>query len=201
MAEPSKDINHWLAAARAGSTDALGQALEGCRAYLLLIAHQELDPALRGKAGASDLVQETLADAVHDFERFEGTSADELRRWLRRLLLNNLVSFIRRYRDADKRDLAREVPLDTETQSDPERGLASTAPSPSKRAMRQEQARAIQQALARLPEEYRQVLLLRFQEDLSFEEIGQRLQLSPNAARKRWARALKRLQQESGDAP
>jgi hypothetical protein len=41
----------WLAAARAGSKEALGQMLADCRAYLLLIAGQELEPDLRAKAG------------------------------------------------------------------------------------------------------------------------------------------------------
>src|SRR5262245_50318676 len=101
----------WLPAARAGSQEALGLALEACRNYLLLIAERELDPDLRAKGGASDLVQETFLEAFRDFSRFHGTSEVELLAWLRQLLLHNLANFARRYRDTAKRQVGREVPL------------------------------------------------------------------------------------------
>src|SRR5258708_4517383 len=112
MNEPAEDAVRWLAAARAGSGEALGQALEACRDYLLLVAGRELDPALRAKGGASDLVQETFLEAHRDFGGFHGSSADELRAWLRRLLLNNLADFTRLYRGTAKRDLGQEVALE-----------------------------------------------------------------------------------------
>jgi hypothetical protein len=40
-----------LESARAGSRSALGDALDACRNYLLLVANQQLDSDLRGKAG------------------------------------------------------------------------------------------------------------------------------------------------------
>src|SRR5438105_7704898 len=62
MAEPAPDAARRLAQARAGSREALGQALEACRRYLLRIAEDDLDPALRAKGGASDLVQQTFLE-------------------------------------------------------------------------------------------------------------------------------------------
>src|SRR4051812_46159075 len=58
--------------ARAGSHEALGQLLDGCRGYLLRIARDELDPRLQAKGGASDLVQETFLEAQRDFAAFTG---------------------------------------------------------------------------------------------------------------------------------
>ncbi len=192
------DLSAWLPAARAGSADALGQVLEACRGYLLLVAQRELDPHLQAKGGASDLVQETLADAVRAFGHFQGDSPDDLRRWLRRHLLNNLVSFARRYRGAGKRKVGREVPLGTGSSSaDRGGGVAADEPSPSGQAMANEQAEAIQQALDRLPDDYRLVILLRYQEERSFDDIGRLMDLTLNAARKLWLRAVKRLQQET----
>src|SRR5579871_1471767 len=101
MVERGQKAVRWLAAARAGSNDALGQALEACRDYLLLIAQQEMDLQLRAKGGASDIVQETFLEAQRAFENFQGTSEEELRAWLRRILLNNLGDFTRRYRESD----------------------------------------------------------------------------------------------------
>ena len=57
---------------------------------------------------------------------------------------------------------------------------------------------ALQQALHRLPEDYRQVILFRYQEQRSFEEIGQLLQRTLNAARLLWLRGVERLKQELG---
>ena len=66
MEEPLADFTPSLAAARAGSREALGRVLESCRGYLLLIAQQELDPALQARGGASDLVQQTFLEAQAD---------------------------------------------------------------------------------------------------------------------------------------
>jgi RNA polymerase sigma-70 factor, ECF subfamily len=205
MAEREDNASAWLSAARAGSPDALGQVLEGFRGYLLLIAQREMDPQLQAKGGASDLVQETLVDAVGHFDRFNGTSEGALRAWLRQLLLHNVADFGRHYRDTDKRQIDREVRLEVGDSSLPLGDqLAADTLSPSHHAMEDEQAQAIQRALEQLPEDYRKVIRLRYQEDKSFEEIGCEMQLTPNAARKLWARAVKRLQQESEgfhDAP
>jgi RNA polymerase sigma-70 factor (ECF subfamily) len=56
-------------------------------------------------------------------------------------------------------------------------------------------------ALDRLPEDYRQVLLLRHQEELPFEEIARVMGRSPNAVQKLWARAVERMQQELDITP
>jgi RNA polymerase sigma-70 factor (ECF subfamily) len=193
----AKDINQLLPAARAGDSVALGNALENYRHFLLVVALRELDPALQAKAGASDLVQETFLEAQRDFEGFHGTSEEELRVWLRRLLLNNVANFTRRYRDTEKREVRREIPLVPLGRSDMLAGgpLAET-PSPSGAAVANEQSLALQEALQRLPDDYRQIILLRYQEQRPFEEIARLLQRSSNAVRKLWARALGRLQKE-----
>jgi RNA polymerase sigma-70 factor (ECF subfamily) len=202
MGGAAKDINQLLPAARAGDSVAMGHALENYRHYLLLVALRELDPALQAKAGASDLVQETFLEAQRDFECFHGTSEEELRVWLRRLLLNNVANFTRRYRDTEKRAVGREVPLGTGGPSDIHGAECSAdTPSPSGAAVANEQARALQQALQRLPDDYRQIIWLRYQEQRPFEEIAQLLHRSPNAVRKLWARALGRLQKELDMAP
>jgi RNA polymerase sigma-70 factor (ECF subfamily) len=199
MHQSAEDAVRLLAAARAGSGEALGQALEACRDYLLLVADRELDAALRAKGGASDLVQETFLEAHRDFSGFHGNSADELRAWLRRLLLNNLADFARQYRGTAKRDVGQEAPLEAgDSSSERGAGLAADTPSPSGQAMANEQADALERAMRRLPDEYRQVLTLRHQEQLAFEEIGQQMQRTANAARMLWLRAVERLQEELG---
>ena len=106
MDERFRDPPQWLFAARQGSPEALGEALEACRAYLLVIANRELDPRLNAKGGASDLVQETFLEAQRDLAGFHGSSEAEWRGWLRQMLVHNLANFVRRYRDTDKRKVA-----------------------------------------------------------------------------------------------
>jgi RNA polymerase sigma-70 factor (ECF subfamily) len=202
MTAPTGEVAQWLAAARTGSREALGEALQAYRAYLLLIAQQELDPELRAKGGASDLVQETFIDAQRLLGRFEGTTEEAWAAWLRELLLYNLGDFVRRYRDTGKRRVGREVGQQAgDSSTDRGGNLAADTASPSVSAMAAEQVLALERALDRLPEDYREVLTLRYQGDLSFEDIGQRLGRSGNAARKLWLRALRKLEQELETPP
>jgi RNA polymerase sigma-70 factor (ECF subfamily) len=202
MTPPEGGVEQLLAAARAGSREALGEALQAYRAYLLLIAQQELDPELRAKGGASDLVQETFVDAQRLIGTFEGTTKGPWAAWLRELLLNNLADFVRRYRKAGKRRVSLEVGQATsDSQADQAGKAVADTPSPSVNAMAAEQTATLERALSRLPDDYREVLSLRYQGDMSFEEIGQRLGRSANAARKLWLRAVRKLKQELESSP
>jgi RNA polymerase sigma-70 factor (ECF subfamily) len=195
MVDLLEDVGKWLPAAQAGSREALGKVLEACRGYLLLIAQEELDPALQAKGGASDLVQQTFLEAQRDFARFQGKPRSLLA-WMRRLLLNNLANFRRDFR-RDKRRITREVSLPaSDSSSQREGGLRAGTPSPSVAVMRREQSQILEQAMERLPEDYRQVIHLRYREELSFEVIAERMERSANAVRKLWARAIECLQQE-----
>jgi RNA polymerase sigma-70 factor (ECF subfamily) len=197
MAHRPEDDNSLLAAARRGSRDALGRSLEACRRYLLAIADRQIDPDLRAKGGASDLVQETFLEAQRDFQQFQGSSPDEFRAWLRQVLLNNLGAFTRRFRTTSKRAIALEVGLSPNGSSvGVGAGLAESNLSPSGVAIEHEQVLALRRALERLPEDCRRIVILRFEEGRSFEEIGLLTDRSTAAARKIWARAMARLRQE-----
>src|SRR5208283_3176403 len=109
MTEPAEDADRLLAAARAGSREALGRVLEAHRRYLLVVAEHELGPDLRSKGGASDMVQETFLEAQRDIARFQGSSPEEFRAWLRQVLVHNVGAFTRRFRATSKRDVGLEV--------------------------------------------------------------------------------------------
>jgi len=196
MSDPTPEEARWLAQARAGSAEALGRVLEAYRDYLLLVAERELAAELRAKAGASDLVQDTFLEAQRDFVQFRGDNGAELRAWLRKLLLNNLAAFGRRYRDTAKRQLGRELPLAEDSSGGQGAALPGDTPTPSTHAMAHEQAEALSRAIERLPEEYRQVLTLRYQDRLGYEEIGRRMGRSADAARLLFTRAIARLKLE-----
>lgn len=99
-----------LLAAQAGSNSSLGLLLQGYRDYLNLLADEELGPAIKVKASASDLVQDSFLEAKRDFGQFTGQSTEEFQAWLRRLLLNNVANVIRNFQGTEKRDISRETP-------------------------------------------------------------------------------------------
>src|ERR1051325_11190773 len=72
-------------------------------------------------------------------------------------------------------------------------GKCAVSPLPDSQAVAPEEAEALTRALERLPEAYRQVIQWRNRDRRSFEEIGQHLSQSPEAARRLWVRALESL--------
>lgn len=181
------EVSLRIDAARYGSRAALGELLAAYHGYLLMIASEELPDELRGKLGASDLVQETFLEAQRDFAQFQGTTEEELLGWLRRILVNNLLSACRRH-GTEKREMSREEVLRPD--------LADAGPSPLAALLARETDAALCEALERLPTHYREVVLWRNYERQSFTDIGRRLNRSADSARKLWARAIELLQEE-----
>ncbi len=182
-----------IALARRGSAAALGQLLDHYRDYLLRVASQELNSELVPKVAHSDLVQETFLQAARDFPGFSGQTEDELRSWLRTILLNNLRDVAKRYYATQKRALKSEIPLD-----DGPAALHPQAPGPtaSARLVSGEDRDAVLAAIRRLPANYQRVIELRSLEGLPFEQIGVVLDRSADATRKLWSRAIEQLANE-----
>jgi RNA polymerase sigma-70 factor (ECF subfamily) len=185
-----------IARAHGGSSSALGGLLEHCRRYLLVVANESLDSDLRPKGAASDFVQDTFVAAQRDFAQFKGTSEDELLAWLSTILTNRLGKNVRQYRHTLKRELAREVPIEVASNNGQLDIHANCGVSPIDVAVEREDAQHIRAALDRLPSHLREVLILRTWERRSFAEIAKRVQGTPDAVRKSWARALRQLQIE-----
>jgi RNA polymerase sigma-70 factor (ECF subfamily) len=181
-----------LEAAAGGDCEALARLLEPFRDYLLLVANHELEPELRAKLGASDLVQETFVGAQRDLARFRGNSEADWRLWLRGILVHLLANHRRQYRSTGKRRIDLEVPL----ASSPRCEWPAFHPSPSADLSAREDEAALLAALDGLAEHHRQVVLWHHRDRLPFEEIGHRLGVSADAARKQWERALKTLRRE-----
>lgn len=159
-------------------------------------------PELQAKAGPSDIVQDTLLEAHRDFARFHGSGQEELVAWLRHILLNNLRDFRKKFLQSEKRQVAREVPLD---EADCVWRLYRIASSPqlssSELLMKAEDQQAVERALGGLPKHYREVIELRHGQQLSFEEISQRMGRSRQAVRKLWCRAIRELSRRLGAPP
>src|SRR5262249_41540733 len=151
-------------------------------------------PGLSVKGGASDLVQDTLLRAHRGFAQFRGQTRAEWRNWLRTILVRSLAHHRRRYSLTAKRRQGREFQIDSRIIGTPE----SRDPPPSGELARREREAALMAAIDRLPDHYRDVVIWHHRERLPFEEIGRRHDISAEAARKLWTRALGRLRQELG---
>jgi RNA polymerase sigma-70 factor (ECF subfamily) len=173
----------------------LPQSLEHYQAYLLLLARVKLDPRLRDKLDASDIVQQTLLEAYQQRDGFHGRSEAELTAWLRQILAHNLADALRGFLRA-KRDMARERSLEEALANSSLRlasWLAAEQSSPSQQAIRHEDAVRLSEALAQLPEAQREALVLQHWHGWSLAQIGQDLGRSPAAVAGLIKRGLKQL--------
>jgi RNA polymerase sigma-70 factor (ECF subfamily) len=194
--DSSAAIDRSIVSARNGSFAELGKLLDYYREYLLRVAREQLQSELAPKCAPSDIVQETFMQAASAFPQFKGTTDEELRAWLRQILINNLRDTARFYR-AQRRDHSLEMsPLLDAMNSEAPIEFSSAQPSPSEACRATEDEAALRTALARLSEADRQVIELRSLRGLSFVEMGEQLSKSAEAARKQWARAVDRLTRE-----
>jgi RNA polymerase sigma-70 factor (ECF subfamily) len=176
-------------------------APERFRSYLLLLARVRLDPVVRARVGASDIVQQTLLEAHRDRGQFQGRTVDEQAAWLRQILARNLANVVRDQR-RDKRDVARERPLQAaldESASRLEAWLASEQSSPSWQVERHERAVRLAEALATLPDNKREAVVLRHWHGCSLAEIGERMGRTTAAVTGLLHRGLRKLRERLHD--
>jgi RNA polymerase sigma-70 factor (ECF subfamily) len=169
----------------------------------MILARVHIGPRLRRKADPADVVQESFLEAHRAFGRFRGDSSAELAQWLRQILAGTLSHLIRRYRGTQARDVRLECQLVDELERSSrslDRALLAKQTSPSKQAARREQVLLLADALETLPEDYREVLILRHVESLTFPEVGQRMNRTVHSVEKLWARALARLRHALRDS-
>ena len=197
----SAEPEELLTKAQAGSTADLGRLLELYRQYLRLLARVEVGQRLQAKVDASDLVQETMLESHKNFGNFRGRNEAQLVAWLRQIMAAVLCNLLRRYLGTQGRDVRLERELEEHLGRSSQmlaRGLADHHSSPSQQAARREQAVLLADALAKLPDDYREVLVLRNLEGLSFAEVGRRMDRSLDSVEKLWVRGLARLRQVMG---
>lgn len=193
---PSADVERLLRCAREGDGERLGRLLDRYRAYLVLLARLQIGPSLRSKIDDSDIVQETFLQAHRAFAQFQGETESELVSWLRRVLASRVAKQVRRFHGTGRRDvkLEREIEASLDRSSMAlDRGLVAPNSSPSSRAARREQGVLLADALERLPEDYREAIVLRNLQGLSFPEVAARMGRSVGSVEKLWMRGLARL--------
>lgn len=182
--------------AKAGHGPALGQLLEQYRGYLTLLIRLQVGRRLQGKVDLDDLLQETFLEAHQAIGRLRAESEREFLAWLRQILACVLANQVRRYFGTKRRNPRLEMDLEAELDQSSralDRGLIAPQSSPSQQVARREQSILLAEALEKLPEDYREVIILRQLEDLSFPEVARRMGRTENSVKNMWVRALARL--------
>lgn len=182
--------------ARNGDSQALGQLLEVYRNYLTILARLQIHRRLQSKVDAADLVQETFLKAHRAFAQFRGGTEPELMAWLRQILAMSVANVVRSYYGTQGRDIRLECDLADELDRSSaawKLGLVATGSSPSHRAARREEAVLLADALAKLPQDYSDVIVLRHLEGLPFADVAERMGRGLDSVEKLWVRALARL--------
>jgi RNA polymerase sigma-70 factor (ECF subfamily) len=191
-AEPDTDA--LLAQASRGDAAAGHQLLARHRDRLRRMVAVRLDRRLLARLDPSDVVQEALAEAARRLPDYLRQRPLPFYPWLRQLAADRLDKAYRKHLHAGKRDARREeAALPDESALELAKRLLGRGTSPSSHLARQEVRERVRAALARLPERDREVLVLRYLEQLSTRDIAEVLGAPEGTVKSRHLRALERL--------
>jgi RNA polymerase sigma-70 factor (ECF subfamily) len=202
MPAKNPDTDELLASASRGDASARQQLLVRHRRRLKKMVRLHMDRRLASRFDPSDVVQEALAEAAQELSDYLEERPVPFYPWLRKIAWERLVKLHRRHLYAHKRTARREEPGILNLPDDSAVELASRlldlGSSPSKHLLREELRARVQAALARLSDHDREVLVLRYLEQLSTKETAAVLGINESAVKTRHLRALVRLRERLG---
>src|ERR1044072_4604497 len=134
----------------------------------------------RNEADAQDMVQEAYLRALRFFGGFHGTDA---RAWLLTIVRNTCYTWLKRNRSLELSGDLDEVMLPKESEQ----------PDPEASHFLKVQSQLINEAIEKLPIEFREVVILRELEELSYKEIAEITGIPIGTVMSRLSRARKRL--------
>jgi len=194
---PPDELSRLVDLAREGDAGALAQLVRVYEPRLVRMVELRLAASLRRRLDPGDVVQEGLLEAVRRFPEWCQQEALPLHVWLRLITAQALAAAQRRHLGAAMRDARNEVPLQGSrtgiSSGNAADAFAASITSPSQAAQREELRAGVLAALGELDELDREVVALRHFEGLSNEEVAAELSITPEAASKRFLRALLRL--------
>jgi RNA polymerase sigma-70 factor (ECF subfamily) len=189
----SVETQRLLEQAASGDQTAFGQLLERHRPSLLKFVELRLNRSLRARVDPSDVIQEAQTEAAQRFADYLRRQPMPFHLWMRKTTYERLLILHRRHLMAARRDVNREVRLPERSSLALARQLFASGSTPSRQIAAREMASQVRQAIARLPDTDREILLMRTFEGASYEEIAYLLDIQSDAAKKRHGRALLRL--------
>lgn len=180
------------------STEELAAFIESHRRQLLAYADRNIGPALRTRVEPEDIVQEVVVSALSAIDQFLVEGRDPFR-LLCQLAEQRIIDAHRHHVGAQKRSAAREVSMDAPVPGGDGFGfinmLVASITSPSQAFSRDQKEFQLQQAMAELNDEQREILRLRFVEGLPTKDIADRIGKSDGAIRVTLTRTVAHLQE------
>jgi RNA polymerase sigma-70 factor (ECF subfamily) len=202
MSAPREDTDALLNRAAAGDDAAREEILARHTGRLRQMIAVRLDRRLAARLDPSDVVQEVLVEAHRKLDEYLRSRPLPFYPWLRRLAWERLIK-LHQHHLRGKRNVAREeLPgpaLSDESVQELANRLLAHGPSPSDLAIRAELRRRVGTALDRLGERDRELLVLRYLEQLSTREIAAVMETTEGAVKTRHVRALERLRRLLGE--
>jgi RNA polymerase sigma-70 factor (ECF subfamily) len=195
LASDSAETKGLLQQVRDGEPDARDRLLERHRAYLRRFVELRLDPKMRARVDPSDVVQETQMEAIRRLGRYLQQPPMPFRLWLRQLAYDRLLMLRRHHVRAARRAVEREVTLPDQSSLQLAGQVLASGPTPSQELVQHELVRRVRQAVGRLPEGDREVLIMRNLEGLSNREVAQVLGIDPATTSRRYGRAVIKLRE------
>jgi RNA polymerase sigma-70 factor (ECF subfamily) len=195
MIDESPQTVQWLERLRAGEKDALAVLFDHYRPRLRNMVQLRLDARVAARFDASDVLQEVYLDVAQQIGRYIDRPQVSFYIWLRGLTWERLLKLHRSHLGTARRAVVREQPLPAESSAALAGQLLAGGVSPSDMMVRDELRRRIQNALARLAPEDREVILMRDFEDMSNNEVAEALGLGPSGVTMRYGRAMYRLKE------
>ncbi|HEV2292722.1 MAG TPA: sigma-70 family RNA polymerase sigma factor [Tepidisphaeraceae bacterium] len=206
MADEPPETASLLARAAAGDGAAWGALLMAHQQRLTRMVAFRMDPRLRGRVDAADVVQDAFVEASkHRADYFRGTQGP-LFLWLRGVVSNKLLEAHRHHLGTRRRDAKRELPLDAPGRPDETSAalcahLTAGLTRQSVAVARGEVRTRLAEALDAMDPTDREVLAMRHFEQLTSAEAAEVLGIEERAAAKRYLRALKRLKALLAEMP
>jgi RNA polymerase sigma-70 factor (ECF subfamily) len=195
MIEELPDTSACLQRVRAGDRTALAALFHSYRAALRRMVELRLDGRLAARLDPSDVLQEVYLDMAGQIDGYLRQPAVTFYVWLRGLTWERLLKLQRRHLGAECRAVGREEALPLDSSSALAHQFLARGASPSDVLVQEELRHRVQQALAKLDEKDREVILMRDFEGMTNGEVAQALGLSPSGATMRHGRALYRLKE------
>lgn len=182
------------------------QVIGDHRERLTRMVRLRLDPRLAGRVDASDVIQEALIEANDRFEEYQRDQEVPIYTWLRFLTCQKLLQFHRRHLNVQARDVRRDVSMH-QRKAEPMVSSAAIAiqlvgnqETPSVLVARKEDQNRLTEALEGLEPLDREIIAMRNFEHLDNRSTADLLGISPEAAYKRYVRALRKVRQQLGNA-
>jgi RNA polymerase sigma-70 factor, ECF subfamily len=184
--DPSRALALFIQAQ--GSVDSLADLLEYYRPMLEKLSHKRVGRKLAGKVSASEVTQVAIISASQRFAEFRGETVEQFRAWLCTILENAITDHSRRFLAARCRSAQRETQLPSDLAED-------TSVRPSEICSTHEQVLKLLQVVENLPADLRIIVRMRYQQDLTFIDIADRLGISVATVRRRWLQAVDQIEQ------